>query len=380
MTWSLDPEVVFLNHGSFGACPLEVLAAQTALRERMEREPVLFLARDYQGLLDAARVEVARFVGAPASDLVFVPNTTTAVSTVLRSLDLEPGDELLTTTHVYGACRNALEYVAERTGARVVYAPIQFPLNGTKQLTEPLLDAVTSRTRLALIDHVTSPTALMFPVEELVREIQARGVDVFVDGAHAPGMVDVDLSRLGAAYWAGNLHKWVCAPKGAALLYVRPDRQGGIRPLAISHGATAPLRGRSRFQVELDWTGTDDPTAVLAVPAALAHMGSLVAGGWPALREQNHAKVLAGRRVLCERLGIAEPTPAALIGSMATLPLPPGEAEPLQRALWEKHHIEVPVMTWNGTRLLRVSAQLYNRATDYERLAAVLPDLLQGAS
>jgi isopenicillin-N epimerase len=389
-TFGLDPEVVFLNHGSFGACPRAVLAHQQALRERLEAEPVRFMIRELPPLLESARASVAAFVGADPQDLVFVPNATTGVNTVLRSVELAPGDELLVTDHAYGACRNALDAVAEARGARVVCARVPFPLTSPAQVRDAVLAAVGPRTRLALIDHVTSPTALVLPVAELVAALSERGVDTLVDGAHAPGVVPLDLSSLGAAYYVANGHKWLCAPKGAGFLHVRRDRQRGLRPLVISHGAGAPAGERSRMQQEFGWTGTDDPTAVLCLPVAIDLLGSLLAGGWPALRARNHELALAARDRLCDALGCAPPAPDAMLGAMASLPLPDGDGlspvppfgiDSLQESLWREHRIEVPVMSWPRAprRVLRVSAQLYNEPEQYERLGRALGGLLPGA-
>lgn len=376
--WSLDPTVIFLNHGSFGACPRPVLAVQHALRERLERQPLQFLSRDIDALLDAARAEVAAFVGADAADLVFVPNATTGVNSILRSLRFQPGDEVLTTNQEYNACRNALDYVAECYDLRVVVAEVPFPIQSPEQVTSAVLEAVTPRTRLALLDHITSQTGLVFPIATLVQELTRQGIETLVDGAHAPGMVPLQLRALGATYYTGNCHKWLCAPKGAAFLYVRRDRQASIRPLTISHGANSPRTDRSRFLLEFDWMGTSDPTAYLSVPSAIQWLGSLLPGGWPELMDRNHQLAIAARTHLCQHLQIEPPCPETMLGSLATLPLPPGNQQWLQAALLERYHIEVPIIPWGSAngRLLRISAQFYNTLADYDALAGALLDLL----
>jgi isopenicillin-N epimerase len=380
--WDLDPGVVFLNHGSFGACPRDVLAVQHELRARLEREPVLFLHRELEGLLDVARGGLARFVGCDPDDLAFVANATAGVNTVLRSLELHAGDELLVTDHEYAACRNALDFVAARSGARVVVAPVPFPLASPQQVVDAVLARVTARTRLLLIDHVTSPTGVVLPVAEVVAALRERGIDTLVDGAHAPGMLPLELERLGAAYYTGNCHKWLCTPKGSALLFVRRDRQAGLRPLSISHGATSPRTDRSRFRLEFDFTGTDDPTPFLCVPAALAFLANALPGGIPAVQAHNRELALRARERLCRAVGTAPAAPADMLGSLASVLLPPTDApgvpplglDPLQVALFDRHRIEVPVMRWPAPklRLLRVSPQLYNSDAQYEYLAAAV--------
>ena len=380
--WPLDRGVAFLNHGSYGACPSEVLRHQAALRAEMEAEPVRFLGRELEGRLDAAREALAAFVGAEPDDLAFITNATGGVNAVLRSLTFSAGDEVLTTDHCYAACRNTLDYVAARSGIKVNVAVIPFPVASPDAVLEAVLAKVTPRTRLALLDHITSPTGIILPIERMVAELQRRGVETLVDGAHAPGMVPVDLRALGAAYYSANCHKWICAPKGSAFLWVRRDRQADIHPLTISHGATGVRPGRSRFRLEFDWTGTLDPTAWLTVPKAIAYMGSLVSGGWPALMARNRALALAARELLCAAAGSAPPSPDGMLGSLASIVLPDSPTvetgwrirDPIQGRLFDDWGIELPIMRWPAPpkRLLRISVQLYNTPGQYVHLAEAL--------
>jgi isopenicillin-N epimerase len=397
--WALDPEVVFLNHGSFGATPRAVLEDQARWRERMESDPVRFFVRDLDGLLAGVRAALGGFLGADPDDLALVTNATAGVNTVVRSLAFRPGDELLATGHEYNASLNALRFAAERDGARVVIVDPGYPAAGPDDVAGRVLAAVTSRTRLAMLSHVTSPTAIVLPVERLVPALRERGVETLVDGAHAPGMLPLDLDAVGAAYYTGNCHKWVCAPKGAAFLHVRRDLREAVRPLAISHGANDPDPDRPRFRKEFDWTGTDDPTPWLAIPAALDLLGGLLPGGWPGVMAANRALALRGRDELLAALGGIEPGPAvagapdAMTGSMATVALPgrgvepfvsrsPLDVDPIGAALWERWRIEVPVLAIPagaaGTprgRLVRISAQLYDTADEYALLGSALAEL-----
>jgi isopenicillin-N epimerase len=383
--WRLAPGTVFLNHGSFGACPRPILDRQTEWRRRMEAAPVQFLWRHYDEVLEASRTELARFLGARPQDVVFVTNATTGVNAVVRSLALRRGDELLTTSLDYNACHNVLVEAARRFDAKLVVAPIPFPLRRADAAIEAVLRAVTPRTRLALIDHVTSDTALVLPVARIIRELAARGVDTLVDGAHAPGMLPLQLSRLRPAYYTGNLHKWVCAPKGAAFLWAREDRQAGLQPAVMSHGQNRPRPGYSAFQDRFDWPGTIDPSAWLCVGEAIRWLDGLLPGGWPALRRHNHNLVVQARRQLCKRLEVEPPCPENLLGSMATLPLPQrfqgrprsGKIDDEQLRLYDECGIEVPFIRLGRpeTRWFRVSAQIYNRLDDYAYLADCLAAL-----
>jgi isopenicillin-N epimerase len=385
--WPLSEKIVFLNHGSFGACPRVVLEAQSRLREEMEAAPVQFLARTFDARLDLARNSLAGFLGAKPENLVFVTNATTGVNAVVRSLDFQPGDEILTTDHDYNACHNVLIEVARGSGAKLVVAAVPFPLEHPQQVVDAILAAVTPRTRLAMIDHVTSNSALIFPMEQIIRELDARGVDTLVDGAHAPGMLPLDLEALGAAYYTGNLHKWTCAPKGAAFLAVRQDKQDGIQPAVISHGNNRPRSGHTPFQDRFDWAGTHDPTAWLCTRDSIRWLGEFLPGGWPEIYQHHHAMVVNARRLLCDRLGIAAPCPESMIGSIATLPMPGRLAivaddrppDPVYQRLFGEFGIELHVVHIGGRRWFRISSHLHNSPDEYRYLADVIGEMLDGS-
>ncbi|MBN1589414.1 MAG: aminotransferase class V-fold PLP-dependent enzyme [Pirellulales bacterium] len=384
--WRLDPAVVMLNHGSFGACPTVVLQRQQELRDRLEAEPVRFFLREMPALLDASREALARLVGAPACDVAFVRNATSGVNGVLRSLRFAPSDELLVTNHEYNACSNAARFVADRAGARLVVVKLPVPISSPDEIVDRVMECVSDRTRLVLVDHIASPTAVVFPIEALVARLDARGIDVLVDGAHAPGMVPLELERLGAAYYTGNCHKWLCAPKGAGFLYVRPDRQEDIHPAVISHGLNYQRPGYSRLQDEFDWTGTDDPTPWLCVGEAIRFLERFE-GGLEGVMRHHHRLVREACGVLCSRLDVRPVCPEGMLGSMAAFELPAamdlpraavatpaGEVHPLQTELFERFGIEVPIFYWpeEPHLILRVSAHLYNSRAQYEYLAQAL--------
>ena len=389
--WDLDPEVAYLNHGSFGACPRPVLDHQADLRRQMERNPVEFLARRLEGMLDEARHTLAEFLGADPAGLAFVPNATTGVNAVVGSLRLQPGDEIVITDHGYNACRNVVDHAASETGAVVRIASLPFPVVTPDAVVAAILAQVSEQTRLVLIDHVTSPTALVLPVERIVAPLEARGIAVLVDGAHAPGMIPVDITAIGASYYTGNCHKWMCAPKGSGFLAVAAPLRDAVMPPVISHGRNSTRTDRSRFHLGFDWTGTDDPTPYLTVPRAIETMASLLPDGWDGVRRHNRSLALAGRAIVAAAIGGADSVgaemlpPEEMIGSMAAIPLRPGtgpdgdagDGDRLSGELRERYGIEVPVPLWQHPpeRVLRISAQVYNGFQDYERLAAALGDL-----
>jgi isopenicillin-N epimerase len=388
--WDLDPSVTYLTHGTYGACPRPVLEFQRDLIAELEANPLRFLTRELEERLDEARTAVAAFLNADPEGLVSVPNATTGVASVLGSLRLRPGDELLTNDHEYNATLNALETVAERARARVVRVSIPLPIRHPEQVVEALIGGVTPHTRLALVSHVTSPSGIVFPIESIVRELDRLGVDTLVDAAHAPGMVPVDLRALGAAYWTGNGHKWLCAPKGSGVLYVREDRRGGVLPLVTSHGRNDPREDRPRLWKEFDWQGTGDPTPFLALPEAIRVVGGLSPDGWAAHMAANRALSLQARARLEDVLGAAPIAPESMVGAMAGIALPAhsaplhdAAADALTISLAEDDRIEVPINAFPvraarapgappTAALLRISGQRYNEAADYERLGEAL--------
>lgn len=362
--FALDPSVVHLNHGSFGACPRAVLEEQQRWRDRLEAATMRFFVLDYPPALAAARARLAELLRADADGLAFVPNATTGVAAALESLVPRDAD-VVTTDHAYAACRHALDRIVGGRGGRVITAHVEAPVRDPGQHVDAIVAAVTPKTRLLLLDHVTSPTGLVLDVAAIVRALRGRELMIVVDGAHAPGMLDLDVGALDVDVYVGNLHKWTCAPKGVGFLWAHPRHRDRLRPVVTSHGHT--------FRDAFDWTGTHDPSASLCVPAAIDEIARL-GGGWPAVRDHNHRLVLAMRELLHAALGGAPLAPASMLGSMAaiavTLPAPPRDFERrLLEAGWE-----VAIADWPrlGAVYVRVSAHLYNTLHDAQLLAAHL--------
>jgi len=376
--------VVFLNHGSFGACPRPVFEAYQRWQLELERQPVEFLGRRFAGLMHTARQALGVFVGADTDDLVFVPNATTGLNAVARSLPLQPGDEVLTTDHEYGALDRTWRFVCTKRGAAYVNYPLPLPIRSTEDAVETIWAGVTARTRVLFMSHITSPTALILPVSELIRRAREAGILTVVDGAHAPGQIPLDLSALGADFYAGNCHKWLCAPKGAGFLYARPEVQSLVEPLVVSWGWNRGEEvsglldlgeGKSRFINEQEWQGTRDPAAYLSVPAAIQFQEE---HDWPGVRAECHELLQAARRRIEEMTGLPGicPDSPEWYAQMAALRLPTCDAAALQRRLWEECQIEVPIIERNGRQYARVSVQGYNTAEDVEALVQTLGKLL----
>jgi isopenicillin-N epimerase len=380
--WALDPEIAFLNHGSYGAVPRVVLDHQTALRTRLEANPVRFLFVDLPDLLAEARHAAAAFVGADPEGFAFVPNATTGTNAVLRSLPMSSGDEILLTDHGYEACNLAAEFIAARRGARAAFAEIPVPVDDPDVIRQAILDAVTHRTRYALIDHITSPTALVLPIAQIVADLAERGVETIVDGAHAPGQIALDVAGLGAVAYTANWHKWTCAPKGSAFLWVREDMREAVRPTVISHGQGHRGADGGRYRATFDWTGTADPTAHLSVPAALEHVAAL-GGSWVSIMERNRAIAREWRETITDRTDLDPVAGMPLVGSMASFLVPErlrSSEDPARAArdllvgLDRDHGVVVGMATQRGTDrvFLRVSAHLHTPPEAIERLIGAL--------
>jgi isopenicillin-N epimerase len=365
----LDPDVTFLNHGSFGACPRAVFERYQEWQLELEREPVLFLARRLEGLLAEARASLGAYVGADPDDLVFVPNATSGVNIAAWPLGLQAGDEVLATNLEYGALDLTWEHVCGDFGARYVRTPVPLPIGEEDEVVETIWAGVNERTRVLYVSHHTSGTALTLPVAELCRRARERGIVTVIDGAHVPGHLPLNIRELDPDFYAGNCHKWLCAPKGSGFLYVRPQAQALLEPQIVSWDSAADAWA-DRFR----WTGTRDPSAHLAVGAAIDFQAE---HDWASVRERCHALAGHAAQALCERLG-TEPFPAhdGEFVQMVTVRLPPCDADALGLDLARRHRIEVVAQTWHGEPTLRVSFQGYNEENDLDKLLRALSRLL----
>lgn len=386
--FSLDPTLTFLNHGSFGATPRVVQAAQDAARALMEKDPVTFFVEHLWPAMDRTRAAIGAFVRADPACIAPVPNATFGVATAVAAVGLKAGDEILINDHEYPACINGVRREAARAGATVITAEIPFPIPSASVAAEAILSRVTPRTRAVLISHVTSSSGAILPVDRLVPALRAKGIETIVDGAHAPGFLpDLDLAKLAPTYYVANCHKWICSPKGSAFLYVDRAKRDAVRPLVLSNNAEKPRPGRDQFLTEFDYVGTGDVTAAMCIPDAIAFMGALLPGGWDELIRRNHALARAGRDLLCRELGVSPAVPDEMVGCISTIPLPAMSAEAaarlaqrptayhdaLQDRLISRWRIQVPVWSVAGkTRVFRISAQVYNTLDQYAYLAHAL--------
>lgn len=367
----LDPDVIFLNHGSFGACPKPVFEEYQRWQRELERQPVEFLGRRFNDLMQAARSALGDYLGADADDLVYVTNATVGLNIVARSLDLRPGDEVLSTDHEYGALDRTWRFLCAKRGAKYIRQPVRVPIRSAEEVIEAIWSGVTDRTRVLFISHITSPTAITFPIAPLIDRARQAGIISIVDGAHAPGQIDLNLRELGVDFYAGNLHKWLMSPKGSAFFYARRERQHLIEPLIVSWGWEAEKPGTSKFIDEQEWTGTRDIAAFLSVPAAIQFQRD---HDWPHVRRDCHALVQYAREQISDLFGLPPLTPDGeqWFAQMSALPLPPCDLDTLKRQLYDEDHIEIPVIHWNGRHFVRISIQGYNTRADVDALVQAL--------
>jgi isopenicillin-N epimerase len=389
--WAIDPELCFLNHGSYGAVPREVTAYRANLLERMERDAVRFYKVDLERLMDEWRLVLGRFIGCEPYDMAPMPNATVAIATVLHNTQWSVGDEVVLTDHEYMSGVNELRRLEASHGVKLVFAPVEFPMRDAAQVRDAVLSRLTERTRMVMVSQITSATSLIFPVEEIVKECNRRGIECLVDGTHAVGQIRLSVREMNPTYFVGSGHKWLSSPKGTGFLYVAPHKQEGFRPLALSSRGHKIRPERALFLRDFDYVGTDDYTKVLAMTAAIRFFETVVEGGWQTTMEANHRLVMQGRDVLVKRLakfGLAATAPDASNGSMTTLmlPEPAGDLarrtsqydDALQDRLVEMHKCVIPIwrLSCDNRRVFRISGQLYNTIEEYGVLADALEEEL----
>lgn len=363
----IDPDVTFLNHGSFGACPEPVFKKYQQWQRALELQPVEFLGRRYHDLISYALEQVGKYVGTSYENLVFVPNATTGLNVVARSLKLSPDDEILTTDHEYGALNLTWQYISRETGAKIVVQKLPDTFIDPMDVVEAIWAGVTPNTRFIFMSHITSVTALILPVEEICHRAREAGIITIIDGAHIPGHISLNLDEIGADFYSGNFHKWLCAPKGSALLYVAPEYHDWIDPLVISWG----WDGDSLFE-RTSYQGTNDIAAYLTVPAAIEFQKK---HDWDAIRHRCHNMVLDTTFRICAMFGITPVAMPRYIGQMAVAPLPPCNLETVKELLYDQYRVEVPITEHNGRQFVRISVQGYNTQADLDQLLFALMEI-----
>ena len=376
--FQLDPSIHFLNHGSFGACPNPVFAVYQEWQRRLESQPVLFLGRKYRDFEHEARSVLANFLHTRVENLVFVPNATHGVNIVAHSIPLNPGDQILATNHEYGACEYAWEDVCRSTGAEYLSQPITMPIVSEDQIVEAIWQGVTNRTKVIFVSHISSPTAVRFPVERICQMAREAGILSLVDGAHAPGQISVDLEKIGADWYTGNCHKWMFSPKGSAFLYARPEVQALVKPRIISWGyhASETTTSGSSFLDNLLWTGTTDPSAYLAVPAGIEFLQNFLS---IELKTRCHQILKMAIDRICKTVNMDScyPLDGDMFYQMGIAPLPVHiDADIVKRELYDEFQVEVPIISWNDQKFVRISVQLYNSQDDVDALVEGLREIL----
>ncbi len=374
----LDPEIYFLNHGSFGACPKPVFDAYQAWQRRLERQPVLFLGREHDSLLKESRAALGLYLHADADDLVYIPNATHGVNIIARSLNLQPGDEVLTSDHEYGACDFTWDFICGKVGAKYIHQSIPLPIQSEQEIVNQFWAGVTNRARVIYLSHITSPTALRLPIEQICTLARDAGILTVIDAAHSPGQIPVHLQSLGADVIFGNLHKWMMSPKGAAFLYARKEIQPVLEPLVASwgFGGTPQFASGSRFVDIFQWTGTKDPSAALAVPDAIKFMKE---NHWQSVQKDCRALLTQAVERVCNLVNMSPlyPLHSSFFSQMAVAPLPPDvDAATLKSRLYDDFRVEVPIIQWQDRKFVRISIQGYNSTEDVDALISGLEHLL----
>jgi isopenicillin-N epimerase len=368
----LDPNIHFLNHGSFGATPKPVFREYQRWQLELESQPVEFLGRRITTLMANSRAALGEYVGTHADNLIYAQNATIALNIIARSLELGPNDEVLATDHEYGAMDRMWRFLSRERGFRYINQQIKPPLTTEENFIQSFWQSVNSHTRVIFISHITSPTALIFPLKEIIRRARDAGILTIIDGAHAPGQISLHLDSLGADFYCGNLHKWLCAPKGAGFLYARPERQQLLKPLVISWGYESETPGHSQFVDHNEWWGTRDMAAFLSVPAAIEFQDK---HDWDHVRDACHELARDALKRICELTGLAPLHSEAYswYRQMVAAPLPAAtDINRLKALLYDEYHIEVPLIDWNGNKLIRISVQGYNTRRDIDRLCRAL--------
>lgn len=381
--WLLNRGVTYLNHGSFGACPRYVMEYRSRLLSEIESEPMDFLVRRLPGELSAQITTLESFLGAGPGTIVLTDNTTTGINSVIKSIRFMPGETVLLSSQAYFSTRNALNEAVSRAGAHVRTIPFTVPVSGPEEVLRQLMGSVDGTVRYAVLDHISSPTGMVFPLAEAVGVLSGEGIEVIADGAHGPGHTQLSLSELGCAWYVGNCHKWLCSPRSCAILYTRPDMKGMTAPAVTSHVPGDFLPGPDPLRVMFDWSGTPDPSPRLCVRKSIDYMATMHPGGWDGIIRRNTGLARQARSLLLEATGSEAPFPDSMVGCMASVRLPDLDHtgprpidwfDPLQQALRDRG-IEAPVIQCSAGRFLRVSAQLYNYPAQYEHLAEVLRGL-----
>lgn len=374
----LDPDVVFLNHGSFGATPRPVFEAYQGWQRLLERQPVQFLSREFNELMRESRNSLGNYIHGDADDLVYLPNATYGVNIIAHSMELKAGDEVLSTDHEYGACDNAWDFLCKKGGAFYKRQPIGLPVRSADEIIEQFWHGVTPHTKIIYLSHITSPTALKLPVEQICELARHNGIITIVDAAHSAGQCDLNVQKLGADFVFGNCHKWMLSPKGAGFLYARRDVHHLVKPLVVSWGysSTTQTDGGSRFVDLLQWTGTRDPAATLSVPAAIQFMNE---NHWEIVRNSSHSLLYQAIKSICDLTGMAPlyPLDSDFYSQMGIAPLPDQlDANLIKRQLYEHYKIEVPIIQWQKHLFIRISVQAYNSSSDIDSLVDALAELL----